>query len=596
MRTATILSIAIASLCLAPAAFAQRALSSTEIQDLLKQLTDRPRKTWISAGTIQGTHREYGAAKVTSTAIVSSEIDKAIREYEQNAGKTTLSAEMEKMKLDAIPLNVRYEMSNEYAMTCREVVKYDGERFYWDLTLVSRSDSIPLDPALQGNWMVNHFKEHEVWNRHRIFAWDGQKYTTYFVDGGQATVDAASKLPRPVNGPLTAGLIPWGHAKFSAASLAGAKVSAQETGTTIKMTIGHADGTSTQVALDRSRAYAVTTATLTGANDFSVTYTCSGYQSIGGNWVPSTVTIERKNCGEKNKAATSEQWTDIKVTSTSAPSLGSFNVPVALDATIEYLSPVSDSPAVYTNSYEVNMEELLAERLAYAAGTGSRVQNCATAALSHVAAEFGKSIPSNVLARLVGPDGRTGINNMKQLAQSLGLYCRVVKADVETLKNLGRTKAILHIASKNHFAVLDRVDDMNVWLIDPSSKKFYYSQSVHFLPMDWTAGTTLLVSDRPIQAQVPELPAAASAQITGGYWTCNTLYQEEDWLGCTYLSGFCMGTCTYWPERWVCGTVPSGSCPWGTMLQRQEIACVPDPIYECTVGGSWYAWYMRACM
>ena len=59
------------------------------------------------------------------------------------------------------------------------------------------------------------------WNQRRIFAWDGQEYTTYSVSGGHADVDAAGKLQRAVTGPLTAGLIPWGYGRFSIANLNG---------------------------------------------------------------------------------------------------------------------------------------------------------------------------------------------------------------------------------------------------------------------------------------------------------------------------------------------------------------------------------------
>ena len=43
------------------------------------------------------------------------------------------------MKLDAIPFNVQYKLANEYSMSSREVVKYDGERFYWEITVNSRT-------------------------------------------------------------------------------------------------------------------------------------------------------------------------------------------------------------------------------------------------------------------------------------------------------------------------------------------------------------------------------------------------------------------------------------------------------------------------
>ena len=43
---------------------ADRTLERSEILGLLEQLTSVPRDTWITAGTIEGAHEEYRAAKV----------------------------------------------------------------------------------------------------------------------------------------------------------------------------------------------------------------------------------------------------------------------------------------------------------------------------------------------------------------------------------------------------------------------------------------------------------------------------------------------------------------------------------------------------
>ena len=177
---------------------------------------------------------------------------------------------------------------------------------------------------------------------------------------------------------------------------------------------------------------------------------------------------------------------------------------------VEYVSPAMASSSLYINSYEVDTDELLAQRLAYGTAEGPRPQNCATAALQHVASDFGKSVSAAALANLVGSDGGTSLYDLKQFAQSLGLYGRVVKTDLAGLENLGTAMAILHIPGKNHFVVLDRVDDQFVWLVDLSNRKFYYRQSVHFFPLEWTEGTALLLSDRPISGQFAEIPDTSS--------------------------------------------------------------------------------------
>jgi hypothetical protein len=594
MKTMSLLLTIVASLCLSTAAWGQRTLSSAEVQQILQKVTSQPRKTWISVGTIVATHQEYGVPKTTDPTTIQQEINKAVQQYQNNPSKIEQTAALQKMKLDAIPFNVRYKLSNEWAMSSHVTVKYDNDRFYWEINVDSRQDSIKPDATLAGNYMTAQFNL--SWNQRRIFAWDGQEYTTYSVSGGQATVDAAGKLPRAVTGPLTAGLIPWGYTRFSSASLTAAQISAkQNTAGTIDMTISYTDGTSASLTLDPAKVYAVTKATLTSAGGSTATYTCSGYQQVAGNWVPFTITIERRNAGFNSKLPTSEQWTFTSV-STAAP--GSFNVPLMANALVEYCSPITASSAIYAQSNTVETRGLLVQRLAYAAAQGSRQKNCATAAVQAVASELGKSIPDSALARLVGPDGRTSMYDMKRLAQSQGLFCRAVKTDLATLRSLNGVKAILHFPGKNHFVVLNEVNDRDVWVTDLSSRKFFYHQSVDFFPMDWSESTALLLWDRPISSQPSELPDAALASIAGGTgWDCNQLLQENDAAYCdsNLLTG-CDGAVTIYFERWGCGSAPSGSCnDHQLMVSSQETPCIWDPDWHCSVTGEWYYYYMSAC-
>lgn len=598
MRIASILCTVLALSYFSTTAFSQTTLDKVKTQDILKQLTSQSYTTWVSAGTIEATHQEYGVPKVTDSATINAEIAKAIRQYQENPNKRELTPEAQKMALDAIPFNVEYGLANEYSMTSRHTVKYDGKRFYWEINVSSRSDSVKPDATLAGNDMTDEFDM--ATNQRRIFAWDGQKYTTYAVSGGQAIVDAAGKLGTPVvTGPLTAGLIPWGNGKFTYDSLSTASVTAAQTSvkssSLIQMSIAHADGTTSDLVLDSSKAYAVTSATLTSPSGMVVTYTLSGHKLIGGRWVPSSVAIERQNVPINSQAPTSEKWTFTSI-STTTPSLGSFNVAVALDDTVEYMTPAMTSSAIYTNSYETDTDELLAERLAYGVAEGSRTQNCATAAMRHVATVFSKPASNAALANLVGADGKTNLYDLKQFAQSLGLYSRVVKTDLSGLENLGTAKAILHIPGKDHFVLFDHADNRYVWITDLSSRKFYCRQSVHFFPLEWTDGTALLVSDRPISDRFDEISDAVSKRLAGGmYLNCNTLLQDQDFEPCSYVSGLCSGYSIFYYTLWTCGEAPSGTCTWQTYVYKQMSPCVPDPISVCTYTGEWRFFYMRGC-
>ncbi len=594
MKSLTSLLMIVVSLGLPVAAWGQKTLLSAEVQQIVQQVTSRPRKTWVPAGTIQARHQEYGASKTTDPTTIQNEINKAVQAYQNNPDKKEKTAKLQKDTLDAIPFNVRYRLANEWSMSSSVTARYDNGRFYWEINVGSRQDSVKPDAALAGNQMTREFNTN--WNGRRVSAWDGQKYTTYSASGNRAVVDAAGKLQRAVSGPLTAGLIPWGYGPFSATELAAAQVSAQQNSSgAITMTATYGDGATARLTLDPAKAYAVTQAVLTNAAGGVVTYTCSDYRSASGNWVPWNITVQRRNDPAASRLPTSEQWTFTSV-SAAAPSPGSFNVPLAPKAVVEYSSPLKVSSSIYTQSDIVDTDELLTQHLAYAAGAGSRAQNCATAALQTAAAGLGKSLSPSALARLVGSDGRTNLYEMKRFAQSQGLYCQAVKTDLAALRDLRGTKAILHFPGQNHLVVLDGVDDRDVWLIDLSSRKFYYRRSVDFFSMDWPEGTALLLSNRPIANQSAELSDAVLADITGGDgWECNSLIQEEYVGYCDQGVYGCSGAVTVYYERWGCGSSWTGACEDVPMISGQETPCIWDPWYDCSTTGEWYYYETYAC-
>lgn len=571
------------------------ALSQAEVQQLVQKLTSQPRKTWIARGTITATRQEYGAPKTTDEDTIQKEIDKEVQQYQNDSSKREKTAELQKMKLDAIPFNARYKLSNEYSMSSTHTVKYDNGQFSWEIGVSSRQDSLQPEAALAGNPMARKFDLNG--NRRRVFAWDGQEYTTYSASGNVALVDAASRLPHVVTGPLTAGLIPWGYGRFAPDALKAAQISAAREGDLIAMTIGRDDGTSADLTLDPAKAYAVTKATLTKGRT-TVTYTCSGYQQVAGNWVPSSVTVERKVESFVNRLPTSEQW-DFTSVSAAAPTTDSFRVSLAANALVEYSSPVATASAIYVQSNTIDTRALLAQRLAFAAAEGSRRQNCATAAVEEVASELGKSLPRDALAALVGPDGRTNMYDMKRLAESQGLFCQAVKADLATLRTLPGVKAILHIPGKDHFVVLSEMDDRNVWLVDLSNKKFCYRRSVDSLPTSWSQGAVLLLSDRPMSRQSGALADAALATLTGGAgYACNDLLQEYGTVFCEDDSNYgfgCEGAVVVYFERWGCGPAESGTCDEYRLVYIMESPCILDEYLNCTITGEWYSAFSYAC-
>ena len=579
--------------------FADRQLDRVETLQIFQQLTSQARKSWIPAGTIEATHEEYRAPKTTDVSEINNQIDKKIQEYQNNPNKRELTENLQKMKLDAIPFNVRHRLSNEYTMSSAVTVRFDGDRFYWEINVNSRTDSVKLGKDLASNFMTKHFDL--SWNARRIFAWDGEKYTTYFLPGNHAIVDSTGSTPHTVNGPLTAGLVPWGYGYYTYENLSAVESSALEKyidgQTQIHLTLNNSDGSQMVFVMDPAKDYAVISCSITGRGNAIISRHYSNHQLVSGNWVPTTILLERYEAGA-NRLLARDLW-DITSITPDVPESCDFDVSYETDALKEYFSFVTDKPAMYRHSDTVNTDQLLADRLAFAANEGTQPRNCATAALKYAAGQLGKDVSDSQLAQLVAePDKITNLYAMKQFTQALGLYCRAVKTDVQTLKSLNGCEVILHIPGRNHFVVLEGIDDKYVWSIDLANNKFYYRTDIDFFGMDWAEGVALLISDRTIAGDFTEIDESELGNITGatGY-QCNTLRQEYNVIYCLYIGGSCDGCYEVYYTRYGCGTAEGGSCRNSVMIRFKESPCIEDPYIPeaCTTTGEWTVYYMRAC-
>ena len=582
-------------------AFGDRQLERAEILQVLQKLTSQPRKTWISAGTIQATHEEYRAPKITNASEISTEITKAIQEYQNSPDKLELTEELQKMRLDAIPFNVRCRLSNEHTMNSTVVVKFDGNRFYWEINVDSRSDSIKPNAALEDNFMTKQFNLE--WNARRIFSWDGQKYTMYSLPANQATVDTTNSFPHVANGPLTAGIVPWGYGLYTYKNLSAATSSATEMyingQTQIHLTLSNSDGSEMSFVLDAGRNYAVISHSTEGP-DKTISRQYDNYRRVSGALVPMTILIEQYDAFT-NRLLTTDFWNFTSI-SGDTPSIGNFSVDYEPDALIEYRSNVTDKPALYRYSYTVDTDQLLTERLDYAASEGIQAQNCATAVLKYAASQLGRDLTYRQLAQMVDrPGGATSLDTMKDFAERSGLYCRAVRTDVQTLKSLSGCQVILHFPKKDHFVALEGIDNEYAWSVDLSKDKFYYRTDLNFLDMDWSEGTALLISDRPIQLQsnTPEIADSQLSSIIGGSgYTCTRLLQEYDIIFCSNpVVGECDGYYEGYVTRYGCEAAESGSCVTERMVRSAETFCIVDPYnpFACDITGEWIFYYMRAC-
>jgi Peptidase C39 family len=584
-------------LVLGGVAMADRQLDRAEVLQIFEQLTSQPKKTWISAGTIEAAHEEHAAAKTTNQTEIDNQITQAVQAYQNNPNKRELTPELQKMKLDAIPFNVRYRLSNQYTMNSTVVVKYDGNRFSWDISVTSRTDSVKPASSLAGNFMTDQFDL--SWNARRTFTWDGQKYTMYSRSGNYAVADTTGSIPHVVRGPLTAGLVPWGYDRYTYASLSAAGSSAVEETvggqTQVDVTVDYSDGVEIVFVLDPQKDYALVSRSTKGMDTtYSTQY--GGYQMVSGRWVPTTISINRYD-SSTNRALGYDIWTFTMI-STNPPSFESFNVAYAQDALVEFQSSVTAAPSIYRSSQMIDTDLLLADRLSFAASKGTQPQNCATAALKYAASRLGRDLTDQQLAELVdGTDHSTSLYAMENFAMRQGLYCRAVRTDIQGLRNLNGAQAILYIPGKDHFVALGDIDNQYVWSVDLAKDKFCYRSDVSFFDMDWTGGVALLISDRPIKGAFNDIDSTELRKITGrsGY-SCTELLQEYDVIFCSMLGGTCMGYYEYYPTRYGCEEAPSGMCIEDKYLRSAESPCLND-MYDLTScdTGDWTFYYMRAC-
>ena len=578
--------------------FADRQLDRAEILQIFQELTSQPRTTWIPAGTIEATHEEYGAPRITDANEIKSQMQQRVMDYLNNPNKRLRTEEFQKMRLDATPFNVRYELSNEHTMTSGVTLKYDGEKFYWETNIISRSDSVKPGKDLETNYLTDNFRGE--WNAARIYVWDGQEYTVYNRAMNSAFVDSTTRIPRAVNGPLTAGIIPWGYGYYSYESLAAGETAAVEATVDgrlqIDLTLSYPSGSEMVFALDPAKDYAVIHYSKTTPGGTAKSGQFSDYQLVSGRWVPLTILLEQFEAGTKRLLAR-DLW-NITAIDANTPGAESFEIEYEENTRIEHASVVTGRPAMYLYSESVDTDQLLTERLNYAASQGSGPQNCATASLKYAVAQLGKNVTDSQLASLVTEaDKNTSLYAMKHLAEGLGLYCRAVQTDLNALRSLSNCQVILHMAGRGHFAVLASLDSDYVRIIDLASHKFYYRSRVEFFGMDWTDGTALLLSNDYISGNFNDIDESRLQTIVGasGY-SCTDLLQEFDYITCVQIGGECVGSFVWFIERWGC-ELGDGDCTGDWMHRAWTSPCIehPNNPAACTITGDWTIYYMWAC-
>jgi predicted double-glycine peptidase len=535
-------------------AFGDGQLDRTEILEILQTLTAEPRRTWIPTGTIEATHHEYRASKGTVT-----------------------------------DSNV--------------IVKYNGDRFYWEINVDWHVKDTEQQASPGGRSAGDDFNM--AWNKRRVFAWDGARYTMYFASGKHAIVtESPSDIPVAVNGPLTAGIVPWGYGVYTLESLSSARSSAEVDGQgQIQLTVNQTDMPEMVFVLDPTKSYAVLSYSLNYAGGASTIKTYGDYQTVSGNRVPTTIVIEVYDQSEQPSKLLSYDYWHLTSIRAEAPGTESFDVLYESRAMVELYSPITERPLSYHYCDGVDTESLLKRRLAISAAPLQN-SNCATKAMKYVAEYLGKDVAREQLASLVGePNEGTSLYDLRAFARQLGFHCAAIKTDMQTLKGLSACQVILHLPGPDHYVVLDHIDDERIWTIDLDRDRFYWATRLEDFPLDWSHGTALLVSSNPLSLPPTgvELSDGELKAIVGGFpkYSCTKLIQEGKIINCSpMMAGVCASVYRqFWP-RYACQEDENGgSCAGSDMPGVTSCPCVEDienPGF-CTVSSDWDTQPIRAC-
>ena len=553
MKIKTFTIIVISLLIFQSFAFAGRQLNRTEILRIFQMLTDQPRRTWVPAGTIEASHQAYTASEgfITDSTVI---------------------------------------------------VKSGEDKFYWEIDIDSH--------IKQNNSSGNSLRTFDInRNKKRIFTWDGQKYTMYFQSGNQAIVtEGRGNTPIAVNGPLTAGVVPWGYGIHTYKELSAADSSGElDDQGLVHLTINHTNLPERTFTLDPTKNYAVLSYLINSEGLSFTTNTYGSYELISGIWVPTVIIIERyKDTDKEPDLISYDYWTFTSV-SISPPEAGAFSPVYKPDTLVEYFRPATQTPLTYRYSGEVDTEELLQDRIEITLAGDAQIRNCATVAMKYVTEQLGTNITDEEFAGLVDePTGGTSLYDLNQFAREQDFYCLAGKTDIQTLRSLNGCQVILHLPGPKHYVVLDHIDDEYVWVIDLDGNKFYYRTKIDLFEVDWTGGVALLLSSEPLnpKGNFTELSNEQQQRIIGsaggfGNFACTDLIQSYAVELCSPIMGsLCDGRYQIWSNCWGCeSTTSTSSCTGDGLIGSVFTPCVLDAesLDKCIITGTWYNIYIHAC-
>jgi len=532
-------------LAMSGSAFSE-ALNSAEINVIFEQVCQTPVTGWVREGRIEAVHASFDAV----------------------TGETTET---------------------------HESVTTDGNRFVWRI----RVDSIEKSKQPDSD-KSEDFPEG---NRERLFVWDGQAYTLYFKSGKQAITYESPQMPVRVNGPLTAGIVPWGYGVFTLENLAAAQVFANQTqtneGLRVEMVIQMENTSEIRMTLEPAKNYAVCSCTRVRPDASRTIQTYGNFVLEGERWVPMNILIEHFDGSRLNS---SDSW-EI-VTLKNEPVEGGVFTPAFEEKTmVEYHTPVLEKPAFYRHSNRVNTKSLLDKRMEAGLKKGLQKQNCGTVAVGYILEKHGVEAIDQELVSLVNDAaGDTSLYQIQQFVQQKGLSCAAVKTKMPALSALQDCQILLHFPNKKHFVVLDRIEGDSAWLIDLDRQTFYRTLTLDEFEQEWAGVALIISSQAPVLGRdyIP-VPEDVLRKIKGAAdnYSCSELIQAYYVILCPQMIlGTCGGRYYMYYDRFGCKLDPDGGfCAGSDLIGHVYSPCVEDWYHPgtCDINGEWRVRYMRAC-
>ncbi len=541
-------------------AAAQENLTKSELASLIQQLAGSPKKPWLAHGSIRSVHTRYRAPGVQNEEEILAMIARRTEDYRNNPEKAQKTGSLQAKFLEAIPFNVRYDCQNESTTVTTEHLKVDGEKFHQETSIDSHVDSIIATPLQAENHFNNQWNLET--NRQRAYSYDGKRYIRYIKSADFALIEDSLGEPRTPK-ILRAGLIPWGTGSLAEEMILRSTPSARTQWTNGKELIHlefHHEVGSVAATLDPSKSLATLDCTITEDHGAKVShFFLSEYVRLGAQWAPTSILVEQHVLeNDQYRLLQSDHW-QLEIFKSANLGAAEFTPEFEDDTLINYISPMAQDPLQYRFRHDADTGRLLTQRLLALAD--NRPQNCASVAIEYIAHKLGKtlSVPPSTL---IDYAGMSTLYDMQQYLRNQGLFAKAIKTSVDALPSHEDCFSVIYLPHINHYLLIERVDEDNVWALDLTSNNFYMSYPRDAFQREWRDGIALLVSNRWITTPEESLSRFESRTTSGGDGLqCTELVQAYGEIPCTLSPNWtCSGYREIFLPYWQCAPAPFGEC------------------------------------